>query len=130
MRQSFRNLGYDSINAGPSASVAAASCSVPTAVSNYLDGLQQSAQLLASDSIESGVHGTEERLLGLGMRGVDFNEAIKVNSHRPEAYVNRGLIQLQQGNKAKAERDFARSIALKPSVKPFIEQRIGQISQR
>jgi Flp pilus assembly protein TadD len=60
----------------------------------------------------------------------DFNEAIRINSRHPEAYVNRGLLRLQQGRKVEAERDFARSIALRPSLRAFIDSRISQISQR
>ena len=60
----------------------------------------------------------------------DFNQAIKINSHHPEAYVNRGLLELQQGKKSEAERDFTRSIALRPSLRSFIEKRMGEISQQ
>jgi len=60
----------------------------------------------------------------------DFDRAIKANANRPEAYANRGLVRLQQGNRAEAQRDFARSISLRPSVRPFIERRVGEISQQ
>jgi len=60
----------------------------------------------------------------------DFNEAIRINSRHPEAYVNRGLLRLQQGRKVEAERDFARSITLRPSLRGFIDSRVSQISQR
>ena len=60
----------------------------------------------------------------------DFSQAIKIDPHHPEAYVNRGLLLLQQGMKAEAERDFARSIAVKPSLKDFIKTRVSQISQK
>ena len=59
----------------------------------------------------------------------DFTEAIKIDPHHPEAYVNRGLLRLQQGMKTEAERDFARSIAVRPSLKSFIESRMSLISQ-
>jgi Flp pilus assembly protein TadD len=60
----------------------------------------------------------------------DLTQAIRVDSHAPEAYVNRGLIRLRQGKKSEADRDFARSIALRPSLRRVIEDRIGQISQK
>jgi len=59
----------------------------------------------------------------------DFNEAIKIDPHHPEAYANRGFLRLQQGMKTDAERDFARSIAVRPSLKSFIESRVSLISQ-
>jgi tetratricopeptide (TPR) repeat protein len=58
----------------------------------------------------------------------DFTEVIKINPNYPEAYVNRGLVRFQQGLKSQAEQDFARSLAVKPSPKSFIETRVSQIS--
>jgi Tfp pilus assembly protein PilF len=60
----------------------------------------------------------------------DFTSAIKLDPHFPEAYANRKLVLLQQGMKGQAERDFVRSMAMKPSLRPFIEKRIDQISQK
>jgi Flp pilus assembly protein TadD len=59
----------------------------------------------------------------------DFNQALKVDPRNAEAYVNRGLLLWQEGMKADAERDFARSIKVKPSLKEFIQKRISQITQ-
>ena len=58
----------------------------------------------------------------------DFNQAIRINPRHPEAYVNLGLVRLQQGKKTEAQRDFKRSLELKPSLRTFIESRINQIS--
>jgi Tfp pilus assembly protein PilF len=53
-----------------------------------------------------------------------------VNSRQPEAYANRGLVRLQQGKRSEADHDIERSLSLRPSLKPFIETRVAQISQR
>ena len=58
----------------------------------------------------------------------DFNQAIRINPRHPEAYVNLGLVRLQQGKKTEAQRAFKRSLELKPSLRTFIESRINQIS--
>jgi Tfp pilus assembly protein PilF len=60
----------------------------------------------------------------------DFNEAIRIDSHHPEAYVNRGLVRLQQGLVMEAEHDFAKSIELQPALRSVIDDRVSQISQR
>jgi Flp pilus assembly protein TadD len=60
----------------------------------------------------------------------DFNRAIKINPDHPEAFVNLGLLLLQQGRKAEAEKDFARSVALRPSVRDFIDRRFAEIERQ
>jgi Flp pilus assembly protein TadD len=59
----------------------------------------------------------------------DFRQAIKTDPNHPEAYTNLGLIWLQQGKTLEAEQNFTRSVALRPSVKTFIDTRTAQIGQ-
>jgi Tfp pilus assembly protein PilF len=63
----------------------------------------------------------------------DFDKAVESDPTYALAYNNRGiarvaLVRLQQGLKSQAEDDFARSLAVKPSLKSFIETRSSQIS--
>jgi len=60
----------------------------------------------------------------------DFRQAIKITPDFPEAYTNPGLIRLQQGKVAEAEQNFTRSVALRPSVKTFIDTRVAEIKQQ
>jgi Flp pilus assembly protein TadD len=52
----------------------------------------------------------------------DFGRAIAANPRHAEAYANRGIALLRLGKKAEAQRDLSQSLALKPGLKPFIEQ--------
>ena len=59
----------------------------------------------------------------------DFSQAIKINSKLPEAFTNRGFVQLQRGNSEEAERDLARSVTLRPSLKTYIDEHSQEIAQ-
>ena len=55
---------------------------------------------------------------------VDFNRAIELDPTLAPAYINRGLSLLLLGKDKEAQEDFERSIALNPSLKVDLEQRI------
>jgi Tfp pilus assembly protein PilF len=60
----------------------------------------------------------------------DFGNAVRLAPDHAEAYANRGIAFLLQGKKLEAERDFSRSLTLKPDLKSVIEQRRAQIAHR
>ena len=59
----------------------------------------------------------------------DFTRAIKINGRQSEAYANRGLVRLEQGQQREADRDFSRAAELNPSAKSFIEKRRAELMQ-
>ena len=92
--------------------------------SGAIAALSSARRDAASKAYEAALMGYQEGALA------DFNHAIKINSRYPEAYANRGFVLLQQGKRIEADHDFTRSMTLKPSVRPFIERRIVEISQQ
>ena len=60
----------------------------------------------------------------------DFSRALKLNPRHAGVYANRGLARLLQGKKPEAEKDFANCLALDPSLKPFLERRVAEVTNR
>jgi tetratricopeptide (TPR) repeat protein len=57
----------------------------------------------------------------------DYDQAIRIDPSYALAYANRGLARLLEGKVAQAESDFRRCLALKPDLKPGLEQLINEI---
>ncbi len=54
----------------------------------------------------------------------DFNRALELDPNLANAYMNRGLVLLLQGNEKEAEKDFERFLALTPNMKYELDRSI------
>lgn len=57
----------------------------------------------------------------------DFTKAVEFEPGYAEAYANRGLAYLVQGNEPQANQDFQRALSIKDELKIAIEERTQQI---
>ena len=60
----------------------------------------------------------------------DYDRAIETNPRHANAYANRGLARLRQGQEAAAQQDFARCLSLDIRLKSSLEQRIREIKRQ
>jgi tetratricopeptide (TPR) repeat protein len=54
----------------------------------------------------------------------DYDHALAIDPRYAEVYANRGMLHLRMGRRAKADADFAQSLALKPDMRSSLELRI------
>jgi tetratricopeptide (TPR) repeat protein len=59
----------------------------------------------------------------------DYDQAIRIDPGYALAYANRGVARLMEGKTAQAESDFKRCLALKPDLRPGLEQLVKEIKQ-
>jgi len=59
----------------------------------------------------------------------EFNRAIELDPQLAMAYANRGLALLRHGKDSQAEQDIGHALALDPSLKTELEQRIAVVKR-